>query len=62
MKRLEEEKKKKAEAKANDPNQKAEEIKDPAMYFENRLKEVKEWKKDAQTFPFPHKFDYTHHM
>jgi len=32
------------------------------MYFENRLKEVKEWKKDEKTFPFPHKFNYTHHM
>lgn len=32
------------------------------MYFDNRLKEVKNWKQDPKTFPFPHKFNYTHHL
>lgn len=61
LKRLEEEKKKKAEAKGDQPK-KDEEIKDPNLYYENRMEEVKKWKTDEKMFPFPHKFNYTHNI
>ncbi len=34
----------------------------PEQYFENRVKQIKELKKNPELFPFPHKFELTHNV